>query len=115
MNESEFHAACRTIMEHDSRLDSINKFLRDDDRENGEGMFTYLPETSARLRRLAIDLLSIACGLEPKGGIIEYFFDECLTMKDGGSIKHPNGTTFKLQTVDDLWLAVQYEMEQIGA
>ena len=109
MDRETFLRACWTILEHDSRLDRINRYLREDDAAFGEGMFSYLPSTDTKLRRLTIQLLSAACGLKPDSGLIEYYFDECLTMKDGGSQTYPDGTHFKLRTTEDLWVAVEFE------
>jgi hypothetical protein len=112
MDRETFIRACNTIIEHDKRLRRINDFLSKDDYENGEGMFTYLPSTDTKLRILSIELLSAACGLREESGLIEYYFNECLTMKGGGSQTNPDGTFFKLETPEDLWAAVEHEMKQ---
>ncbi len=112
MDKETFLRACETIIEHDNRLRRINDYLREDDYENGDGMFSYLPSTDGSLRGLAIYLLSAACGLKEYSGLISYYFNECLTMEDGGSQTNPDGTFFPLKTPEDLWAAVEHEMKE---
>lgn len=106
-----FKTACETIISHDQRIARINKYLSDDDAENGDGFFAGLPGTSVMLRRISMRLLAASMGLKMENSIIEYFFDECLSMDGGGRQTYPDGTTFKLDSIGDLWRAVQYERQ----
>lgn len=110
MEKADFIAACETIIAHDKRIDRIDKFLREDDAENGGGMFTYLPSTSDKIRRLTINLLTLAAGLPIGDSTVSYFFDECLRMKDGGVVAYSDGTEWRIRTPEDLWNAVSHEI-----
>ncbi len=109
LSEADFFAACNVILAHDERLDRVDRFLRDDDRDNGDGIFTYLPDLSGKLRRQTIKLIEIAAGLLPGDSVVTYFFDECRTMKGGGRINYPNGASFKVETLDDVWAVILHE------
>lgn len=109
LSEVVFKEYCQTIVAHDARIASIDRWLRDEDAENGEGLFTALPATSVALRRATIRLLSLAAGLGPESSTVEYYFDECLSMRSGGLMRFSDGAKFAMITIDDLWRVVEYE------
>lgn len=112
MTKDEFLSAVAVIQAHDDRQTRVDNYLREDDAEHGCGMFTYLPDISVHVRRLAIDLLAHVNGLDTKDSVIAYYFDECRTMKDGGAMTYPDGVRIPIRNPEDLWLAVCHETRE---
>jgi hypothetical protein len=105
MTREEYIAAIAAILKHDAMIKRVHDVSSDLAREVGDdfGGIALTPETG--LRGAFVKLVEKACGDDD--GNTSYLFDECLNMKDGGSVTLENGVKYPITNAYDCWEAIQ--------
>lgn len=105
MTRDEYVAAIDEIFLHDQRVKKVLDVSQALAREVGDdfGGLAIIPEP--RLRVAFIKLVETMAG--DHSGLTRYLVDECVNMKDGGSLHLVDGRIFIILNAIDCWNAIQ--------